>query len=90
MASYWHPDRHKENRQNAEQKFNDISEAYEVLSNRNKRAHYDEMLSKHYSIDDAQKTFERFFDEHGMEDENEKKFFEQHYPNKKKSYYDVL
>lgn len=75
---------------NAERKFQDVAEAYDCLSNRNSRSHYDELLQKQYSINDAHSTFERFFDEHDMEDEKEKKFFETHYPKKQRTYYDVL
>jgi molecular chaperone DnaJ len=50
LSAAWHPDRHKNNRREAEYKFHDISEAYETLSNRNRRTHYDELLSKQYSI----------------------------------------
>lgn len=48
--------------------FQDIAEAYEVLSDRNKRAHYDELLNKKYSLEDANKTFERFFNQEGILD----------------------
>ncbi|HPE67772.1 MAG TPA: molecular chaperone DnaJ [Thermotogota bacterium] len=42
MAKKWHPDLHKDNRQEAEKKFKEISEAYEVLSDPQKRAMYDQ------------------------------------------------
>ena len=90
LSTYWHPDKHKENRSHAEKKFHDVAEAYDVLSNRNNRAHYDELLKKEYSMNDAHDTFERFFDEHGIEDETEKNFFDAHYPKKQRTYYDVL
>lgn len=57
LSTFWHPDKHRDNRRNAEINFNDISEAYETLSNRNRRANYDDLLSKQFSIDDATKTF---------------------------------
>ena len=42
LAMQWHPDRHpEEKRQDAETKFKEISEAYEVLSDPEKRARYD-------------------------------------------------
>ena len=42
LALQWHPDRHKEaKRAEAEQRFKRISEAYEVLSDPEKRAKYD-------------------------------------------------
>lgn len=90
LAAKWHPDKHKEHRKSAETKFHEISEAFEVLSDRNKRSHYDELLSKEYSLLDANSTFERFFNEHGLVDEEEEKFFNQHYPNPLSNYYNIL
>ena len=90
LASKWHPDKHKEHRKTAEAKFQEIAEAFEVLSDRNKRAQYDELLNKHYSLEDANSTFEKFFNEHGMVGEDEEKFFNEHYPNPLNNYYKVL
>jgi molecular chaperone DnaJ len=42
MALKHHPDRNKENKKEAEDKFKEISEAYEVLSDSQKRARYDQ------------------------------------------------
>lgn len=42
-AKFWHPD--KNNSANAKEKFIDIQEAYEVLSNIEKRRTYDELLN---------------------------------------------
>ncbi|MDC1370954.1 DnaJ domain-containing protein [Flavobacteriales bacterium] len=41
-AMFWHPD--KNNSSNAKEKFIDIQEAYEILSNKEKRRTYDELL----------------------------------------------
>lgn len=42
LAMKWHPDKNPENRAAAEEKFKEISEAYEVLSDDEKRKTYDE------------------------------------------------
>ena len=49
-AAKWHPDKHKENRKNAEQKFHDIAEAYECLSDRGSRSHYDQLLQQKFDL----------------------------------------
>lgn len=42
LALKWHPDRNPNNKTEAEKQFKAISEAYEVLSDKNKRAVYDQ------------------------------------------------
>lgn len=42
LALKWHPDRNTANKAEAEKRFKEISEAYEVLSDPNKRAVYDQ------------------------------------------------
>ena len=41
LALKWHPDKNPDNKEEAEAKFKSISEAYEVLSDKNKREVYD-------------------------------------------------
>lgn len=68
LSAQWHPDKNTANRREAETKFHEVSEAYDVLSNKNRRSHYDDFSHRQYSDQDADKTFERFYQEHGMED----------------------
>lgn len=42
LALKWHPDRNPNDKANAEKKFKEISEAYDVLSDKDKRAVYDQ------------------------------------------------
>ena len=41
-ALEWHPDRHKDNKEEAEKHFKEINEAYQVLSDSKKRSAYDQ------------------------------------------------
>jgi curved DNA-binding protein CbpA len=41
-------------------------------------------------LEDANSTFDRFFNEHGVADEEEEKFFNQHFPNPLNNYYQIL
>ncbi|OBS79021.1 hypothetical protein A6R68_18598 [Neotoma lepida] len=41
VALKWHPDKNPENKEEAERKFKEVAEAYEVLSNGEKRNIYD-------------------------------------------------
>lgn len=43
LALKWHPDRNKNNAEQAKIKFQEIGEAFEVLSDKNKRAVYDQL-----------------------------------------------
>eukprot|EP00274_Cyanoptyche_gloeocystis_P003910 CAMPEP_0196665006 /NCGR_PEP_ID=MMETSP1086-20130531/59306_1 /TAXON_ID=77921 /ORGANISM="Cyanoptyche gloeocystis , Strain SAG4.97" /LENGTH=70 /DNA_ID=CAMNT_0042001559 /DNA_START=1 /DNA_END=210 /DNA_ORIENTATION=- len=41
MAMKWHPDKNPNNRESAEKKFKEVAEAYDVLSDPQKRAVFD-------------------------------------------------
>ncbi|EPS40844.1 hypothetical protein H072_5291 [Dactylellina haptotyla CBS 200.50] len=43
LALKWHPDRNRDNKEGAEKKFKEIGEAYEVLSDTQKRAIFDQV-----------------------------------------------
>lgn len=89
-AAEWHPEKHPNDRVNAQRRFNDINEAYATLSDSGQRHHYDEIRGQHFGVNDAYKLFDKFFDDNGVKDEQEKTFFEKNYPNRKPTYYESL
>lgn len=61
LAREYHPDRHQgEGREEAEQKFQEISEAYQTLSDPARRAIYDADIDKAKSAAEAAKAAKRF------------------------------
>ncbi|NXU02117.1 DNJB8 protein, partial [Buphagus erythrorhynchus] len=46
LALKWHPDKNPKNKEEAEKKFKEIVEAYEILSNPQKRSLYDESVEE--------------------------------------------
>src|SRR3989344_3473026 len=42
QALEWHPDRHKDNKEEAEKRFKEINEAYQVLSDPQKKSAFDQ------------------------------------------------
>lgn len=55
LAKKYHPDANPDNKQESEEKFKEISEAYEVLSNQEKRKEYDKELEE-YEASNASQT----------------------------------
>jgi hypothetical protein len=49
IVHYRHPDRNPNNKEEADSKFKEVSEAYEVLSDKNKRAVYDQFVRIHHA-----------------------------------------
>ena len=58
LAKKYHPDSTKENKELAEERFKKISEAYETLSDSEKKKKYDEQLNITEPIIDINKYFE--------------------------------
>lgn len=69
LAVKWHPDKNKENKAEAEEKFKSLSEAYSVLSDQDKKREYDNFRrfggSEGFTFRgpnrDAYDIFEQFF-----------------------------
>ncbi len=57
MAKKWHPDANPDNREASEAKFKEISEAYEVLSDENKRRVYDQTGQVNFGGNGGQQGF---------------------------------
>lgn len=67
LALKYHPDRNKENQEEATQKFKKISEAYDILGNKEKRKEYDlygsgeNSIGIPFSTQNANDIFAQFF-----------------------------
>uniref|UniRef100_A0A3P8X5Y9 DnaJ heat shock protein family (Hsp40) member B6a n=1 Tax=Cynoglossus semilaevis TaxID=244447 RepID=A0A3P8X5Y9_CYNSE len=75
LALRWHPDKNPENKEEAEKKFKELSEAYEVLSDANKRTIYDQYgkegltgsnrgrdhFHEHFTFRNPEDVFREFF-----------------------------
>eukprot|EP00484_Ammonia_sp_Unknown_P000509 CAMPEP_0197022772 /NCGR_PEP_ID=MMETSP1384-20130603/3586_1 /TAXON_ID=29189 /ORGANISM="Ammonia sp." /LENGTH=330 /DNA_ID=CAMNT_0042450875 /DNA_START=32 /DNA_END=1024 /DNA_ORIENTATION=+ len=72
LAMKWHPDKNPENKEEAEQKFKEIGEAYSILSDEQKRKTYDQFgedginskfsgTGTHFTFNNAQDIFSQFF-----------------------------
>ena len=71
LSMKWHPDKNPNNVEESTQKFNDIAEAYEVLSNTQKRKQYDIFGSSnnqsHNNVN-AEEIFKHFFNMNNFDD----------------------
>eukprot|EP00486_Rosalina_sp_Unknown_P002967 CAMPEP_0201567410 /NCGR_PEP_ID=MMETSP0190_2-20130828/7918_1 /ASSEMBLY_ACC=CAM_ASM_000263 /TAXON_ID=37353 /ORGANISM="Rosalina sp." /LENGTH=249 /DNA_ID=CAMNT_0047987399 /DNA_START=154 /DNA_END=899 /DNA_ORIENTATION=+ len=77
LAMKWHPDRNPDNKEEAENKFKDIGEAYSVLSDKDKRKKYDtfgtdkpqhsgfqnngDFQQSNFTSNNAENLFQQFF-----------------------------
>lgn len=70
LALRWHPDKNPDNREEAEKRFKEIAQAYEVLSDPQKRSRYDSGYSTagcsaaqdfNFRFRDADEIFKEFF-----------------------------
>jgi len=74
QATKWHPDKNKNNKEHATKKFQEISKANEILSDPEKRKHYDEYgLNNNMPDMEHFNPFERMFNFGGMGEKKEKK-----------------
>ena len=60
LAMKWHPDRNPKNKEEAENKFKEISEAYEILSDEKKRKAYDEYGESSFNGNGPTSPFDMF------------------------------
>jgi DnaJ-class molecular chaperone len=80
LALKWHPDRNRDNKEIAEEKFKEVTEAYEILSNSEKKKIYDQFGEEGlkggmdfssggfsgFGSRDPFSVFEEFFGNHGF------------------------
>lgn len=79
LAIKWHPDKNKDNKEEAERKFKEISHAYSILGDKTKKNEYDTMRKGGFAAGGGNfRGFENFFhDEKGFDfyDKMFKNFF---------------
>ena len=90
LAVRWHPDKNPDNKEEAEERFKEISEAYSVLSDPKKRQEYDyggaTFDFSGFDFSDAHDIFKNFFggkDPFGMFDDDDDFFHNDPFFNKK-------
>jgi DnaJ-class molecular chaperone len=89
LSLKWHPERNIGNHAYASRVFNDITQAFLVLSNQARRDHYDQLTGPQFTKTEALSSFDKFFKYNGVEGE-EKEFFDKLYPEHKPNYYELL
>lgn len=81
LAVKWHPDKNPNNKEEAAEKFREISEAYEVLSDDEKRNKYDKYgfeggnFRSGCSYAHADDIFKHFFGDFGFDNKDDEDFF---------------
>lgn len=73
LAVRWHPDKNQNNKEEATEKFKQINEAYEVLSDPTKRSSYDKyghdgpsFKGSSFTYGRADDIFKHFFEDYGF------------------------
>ena len=80
LAFKYHPDKNPENREESEQKFKDISEAYSILSNPSKKSDYDAFGRTNFQSFDYS-NFDAFTFFHDIFKNSNDEEFEKEYQN---------
>lgn len=91
LAIKWHPDKNPNNKEEAKEKFREISEAYENLSDDQKRNIYDAYGFdgpkmggfSSFNFTDADSLFKNFFGNSGFDDAADEEFFGPFFGKKK-------
>lgn len=91
LAIKWHPDKNSENKDLAEEKFKEISEAYQTLSDVSKKRDYDNSntngFNQNYSsnFQNPRDIFSNFFNNQNNNNFFNESFFNERFENKKNS-----